>query len=174
MLWFFLDYTKLLYLVVFIKNLIYQKNFFICRVIIYNTIILIYDTKWRIFTIKSFVHHFELNYVTAFDFTVFRYKWLHFEDIDGQDHFLSRVQVRAYVRTNLIDVDLRESTTVRGCNFSNKCSFTAVMALVCNYNPFRCLSLNYQWVIAPRESFSPSFFFSFKPPILDNLKKSKN
>lgn len=31
-------------------------------------------------------------------------------DIDAQDHFLLRIHVRAYVRTNLIDVDLRESS----------------------------------------------------------------
>jgi len=38
--------------------------------------------------------------------------------------------MRAYVRTNLIDVDLRESTAVRDCDFSYKCSFVALMALV--------------------------------------------
>lgn len=66
--------------------------------------------------------------------------------------------VRAYVRTNLIDVDLRESTCR---DFSNKCSFAAIMTPVYDYNPIRYLSLNYQGY-CPRESCSPSFSFSYK------------
>jgi len=34
----------------------------------------------------------------TFDFTVFWYKWMHFMDIDGQDHFLSPVHEHACVR----------------------------------------------------------------------------
>lgn len=65
----------------------------------------------------------------------------------------------AYVRTILIGADLRESTAVRGCDFSNKCSFAAVIAPVYDYDPIRYLGLNYQGD-CPRESCSSSFSFS--------------
>lgn len=62
----------------------------------------------------------DFDFISGFPF---RCKWPLFEGIDGQGHFPSRAHARAYVRMKLMNIDLRESAAIYGCDFTRTCFF---------------------------------------------------